>query len=235
MLGAALWLGAFLRGETQTTDVVQGIDRLFPDLANQAIPDLVRSTGANRLMLLLPRPGRAPGWPRATHSPQQPALLLLANDRAVGLLLAAVGGWRTEVAETSEVGPLLSGALSARAAARLLTETVTEAIAIFENLDLSRPSEQEPARVWRQAVESSPRGNQQLLAVLTRAATLLDALDLAASTDGAGVTASQSHARDRAIADARSTIMDVVTCALAGVEPGPVEVPRLSELFNKPG
>jgi hypothetical protein len=183
----------------------------------------VRATGADRVWLLLPRPGRTLGWPHGIADAPEPALLLCRVDQPVALVRAGRSGWRLDPVQACAVAPLAAAALQPREAARALAGALAEAADLLERLDLARADDRPAPRHWRAAVDPLPAGLAPSAAeVITRAAAVLDALDLALASDGAAVTASQAGARRAAIVGVANTVQDVVAGLVGGLAVRPV-------------
>jgi hypothetical protein len=211
MLGCSLWLGSWLRGAATDAETIHALGALAPDAPPAEVLGAVRARGADRCWLLLPRPGRAPGWPRDAPGPPEPALLLCHGEALVGLLRGPVAGWRIDPATQVSIGPLAAAALSSGAAARALTAALVSGAEDLERLGLARAPGQAMPGQWQAALASHPRGIEPAaLAVLARATTVLDALDLAMGTDGASVTAAEARALAGALVVVRDAVVDVV-------------------------
>ena len=223
MLGSALWIGAWLGGHAAADDTIGALARLIPDAPGADVLAGVRATGANRVWLLLPRPGRTLGWPRDVEGVPEPALLLCRGDQPVGLLRAGGPGWRLDPVATCAVAPLAAAALQPREAARSLSRALADGAALLERLDLARADDRPIPHDWRTAVEHLPAGLAPAgVEVLTRAATVLDALDLALASDGAAVTAGEAGARRAALVEVGNAVADVVAGLVGGLAVRPV-------------
>jgi hypothetical protein len=224
MLAAALWVGAWLRAAAAGDDLLDALARLDPD-AVPAVDVLaaVRGCGADSAWLVLARPGRTVGWPAGLAGAPEPVVLLAAGDVLVAALRAGRPGWRVDPLPAQATTGLEAGALPVRAAARAFAEVLAEATGRLESLGLARAATGRAAPAWASAVADLPGGlDPQVLALLHRAALVLDALALAGADDGAAVTAGEAQARAAELHALRGRVEDVVAGLVGGLARRPV-------------
>lgn len=251
MLTSALWLGAWLRGQVSPDEVLVALGRATPDapslvavdgLPGAPLSDLLahaRRRGADGCWLLLPRPGRTVGWPRALGGMPEPAVLVTARGCPVALLTHGPGGWTLSSLTSGPEHALLAGALTARAGARELGSVLAEATDRLEALGLERaPTAECPPR-WSPALDRGPRALDPATAsLLERLVGLLDALERALADDGAAVTAAEAGARRLSLVGLADSLADLVVGVLGGLNPPGVptaaEVPPRSAAQRGP-
>lgn len=223
MLALALWVGAWLGGRAATDDTLGALGRLQPDVPPGELLAAVRRTGADRVWLLLPRPGRVLGWPRDLAAEPEPALLLCREDEPAAVIRTGPTAWRVDPVRSCEVAPLAAAALSPRAAARVFATAVSGAALQLERLDLARAVPEPLPRRWSAALGDLPAGlDPSAVAVLARAAAVLDALDAGLASDGAALSAGQARARADALREVTDAVLDVVTGLVGGLVGLPV-------------
>lgn len=239
MTVAALWLDAWLRGAVGSDDLQEHLAWTAPDAPAvvaidgaepQGLSELLRSlqrVGQPRLWLLLPRPGRVLGWPRGVTGAPEPAVLVSGRDSGCALLRVGRAGWRWDGCDPSGLLALQGRMLTPRSGARALAELATAAARRLEQLGVDRPAGAARTSDWQQSVDRLPPAvDPQVVALLTRLAALLDALDLATREDGAAITAGEVRARSAEVRGVIGEMEDIVAGVVNGLNvprPGTVE------------
>lgn len=223
LLTTSLWLGCWLRGSAAPDDVLSALAGAAPEAAPSGLLGEIRAVRPDRVWLLLPRPGRALAWPRGLPGAPTPAVLLTGAEGAGHLVRPRAGRWLVEPAGHPDLLPLLASALPERRARRAFEESIVAAAGTFERLGLERAPTARARTRWTAALHPAPPGLPAAgLQVLHRAATVLDALDMAAADDGAAVTSAEAAGRAAAVRELAGTLEDLVTDVVGGLNPSPV-------------
>jgi hypothetical protein len=205
----ALWVDAWAGGAAAADDLLTVLAAAAPDTplvlagADGAVPLAsllrgIRDADVTVAWPLLPRAGRAVGWPRDVPGPPSPAVLLVGGGGpllARALLQVGPQGWQLTPTHVG-VEALLAEALSPRAGARRFTELLDAAARDLARLGLERAAPRAATPRWGRALmDLPPTTDPALAALLHRIAAVVDALELALADEGAAVTAGEARAR----------------------------------------
>ncbi len=215
---AALWLQAWLAGQADSDATVTALTRALPDCAPvQLLADL-REAGADQVWLLLPRPGATLGWPRCAPVGPEPAVLASRAGASCALIPAGAGRQRMVAVTGEPTLPLAASAMGPRAVERALGQLVIEAARRLEALDLARSPGRPGSTRWARALVPTPPGlPSAAVATLDRATTILDALELAMTDEGAANTAGEAAARSLRLRELRDGVHDLLVALVAGL------------------
>ena len=223
MLATALWLGCWLRDVAAPDDLLTELARVAPDALPGPLLPAVRATGADSVWLLLPRPGRTTGWPPRAAGVPEPAVLLSAGRTPVGLVRTRPGAWQVDSADGAPVLQVEAAALTARAASRAVSETISAAAGRLEQLGLDRPALGRADEQWRRAACCLPdRLDPAVAALIQRLAPVLDALALALAEEGAAVTSGEARARALELRTLTGELEDLLVGLVGGLNVQPV-------------
>lgn len=238
MLVAALWVGQWLRGRAAPDDVLSGLATLDPDApatvqvdAGAPAPLVVllgalKGRAADSAWLLLPRPGRIQGWPPGLAETLEPAVLVTAAEKPVGLLRLGRTGWRLDPASGANVAELAGAAASPRGSARAFALLLDGFAVRLGALGLDRPARRSLAGPWTSAVQHLPPGlDPAAAALLHRVALVLDAVAVALADEGAAVTAAEARARSGELRTLTGELADLVVGLVAGLNLAPAGPP----------
>jgi hypothetical protein len=223
MFATAVWLGCWLRDLAAPDDLLAELADLAPDALPGPLLPAVRATGADSVWLLLPRPGRTIGWPPRVAGTPEPAVLLSAGRTPVGLVRTRPGEWRVEPADGAPVLQVESESLTARAAARAVSESISTAAARLERLGLDLPAQGRTGDQWRRATCCLPdRLDPAVAALAQRIAVVLDVLALAIAEEGAAVTSGEARSRSLELRSLAGQLEDLLAGLVGGLNLQPV-------------
>jgi hypothetical protein len=237
----ALWLEAWARGRAGADDLLAVLADAAPDTPAmltapegaaplEALLRMLRTLGVVGAWPVLPRAGRAVGWPGDLPGAPTPIVLLVGVTQqqgpapepvepalvGLGVLQATPSGWSVMGGEVP-LAALLAEGLSPRAGARRFTELLDAAARELGRLGLERAPSRRATSRWAGALVQLPTSTDPALAALLhRVATVLDALELALADDGAAVTAAEARARSAGLLRLHGELVDLVTAVAVG-------------------